>query len=59
MAQNTDADTLVRDIKRRTRKKYLSEEKIRIVSEGLRERATIGKLCRREELNTSIYYHIE
>jgi len=56
MAQNTDAESIVRDIKRRTRKKYSSEEKIRIVLEGLRGEASVAELCRREGLNTNIYY---
>lgn len=56
MAQNTDAESIVRDIKRRTRKKYSSEEKIRIVLDGLRGEATVAELCRREGLNTNIYY---
>ena len=56
MAQNTDAESIVRDIKRRTRKKYSSEEKIRIVLEGLWGEATVAELCRREGLNTNIYY---
>lgn len=56
MAQNTDAESVVRDIKRRTRKKYSSEEKIRIVLEGLRGEASVAEICRREGLNTNIYY---
>lgn len=56
MAQNTDAESIVRDIKRRTRKKYSSEEKIRIVLEGLRGEISVAELCRREGLNTNIYY---
>jgi transposase len=56
MAQNADAESIVRDIKRRTRKKYSSEEKIRIVLEGLRGEASVAELCRREGLNTNIYY---
>jgi transposase len=56
MAQNTDVESIVRDIKRRTRKKYSSEEKFRIVLEGLRGDASVAELCRREGLNTNIYY---
>lgn len=56
MAQNTEGETIVRDIKRRTRKKYSSEEKIRIVLEGLRGEASVAELWRREGLNTNIYY---
>ena len=56
MVQKTDTESIVRDIKRRTRKKYSSEEKIRIVLEGLRGEASVAELCRREGLNTNIYY---
>ena len=56
MVQKTDTESIVRDIKRRTRKKYSSKEKIRIVLEGLRGEATVAELCRREGLNTNIYY---
>ena len=43
-------EKLVKDIRRRTRKKYSSEEKIRIVLEGMRGEASIAELCRREGL---------
>ncbi len=56
MAQNTGAESIVRDIKRRTRRKYSSEEKIRIVLEGLRGESSVAEICRREGLNTNIYY---
>ncbi len=36
MKKKTSAEKTVRDIRRRTRKKYSAEEKIRIVLEGLR-----------------------
>ena len=42
------ADKLVRDIRRATRRKFSSEEKIRIVLEGLRGEETIAELCRKE-----------
>ena len=44
-------EKLVKDIRRRTRKKYSSEEKIRIVLEGMRGEESIAELCRREGLN--------
>jgi len=47
---------LVKDIRRRTRKKYSSEEKIRIVLEGMRGEESIAELCRREGLNQNVYY---
>ena len=46
----------MRDIRRRTRKQYSAEEKIRIVLEGLRGEDSIAELCRREGLNTNVYY---
>ena len=39
-------EKLVKDIRRRTRKKYSSEEKIRIVLEGMRGEESIAELCR-------------
>ena len=42
------SEKLVKDIKRATRKQYSSEEKIRIVLDGLRGEDSIAELCRRE-----------
>jgi transposase len=50
------ADKLVRGIKRRTRKHYSAEEKIRIVLAGLRGEESISALCRREGIAESLYY---
>jgi len=41
-------EKIVKDIKRATRKHYSSEEKIRIVLDGLRGEDSIAELCRRE-----------
>ena len=49
-------EKLVKDIRRRIRKKYSSEEKIRIVLEGMRGEESIAELCRREGLNQNVYY---
>ena len=40
---------IVREIKRNTRRKFSSEEKIRIVLEGLRGEESITTICRRVE----------
>ena len=46
----------MRDIRRRTRKQYSAEEKIRIVVAGLRGEDSIAELCRREGIAESLYY---
>ena len=50
------ADRLVRGIKRKTRKHYSAEEKIRVVLAGLRGEESIAALCRREGIAESLYY---
>jgi len=54
--QTRSAEKTVRDIRRATRCQYSAEEKIRIVLEGLRGEESIAELCRREGINTNIYY---
>ncbi len=46
----------VKDIRRATRKRHATEEKIRIVLEGLRGEYSIAELCRRENIAQSLYY---
>ena len=50
------AEKTVRDIHRRTRRHYSAEDKIRIVLEGLRGEDSIAELCRREGINSNVYY---
>jgi len=50
------AGKLVRCIKRKTRKHYSAEEKIKIVLAGLRGEESIAALCRREGIAESLYY---
>jgi len=56
MKQKRSSESLVRDIKRKTRRKFSSEEKIRIVIEGLRGESSIAELCRREGIAQNFYY---
>ena len=56
MVQKAAPESIVREIKRRTRKRYSSEEKIRVVLEGLRGEMSIAELCRKEGVNPNIYY---
>ena len=46
----------VREIRRQTRKHHGTEEKIRIVLEGLRGEYSIAELCRREGIAQGLYY---
>jgi transposase len=50
------AEAAVRDIRRRTRRKFSPEEKIRIVLEGLRGEQSVSELCRREGIASNLYY---
>jgi len=50
------ADKLVRGIKRKTRKQYSAEEKIRIVLAGLRGEVSIAALCPREGISESLQH---
>ena len=56
MSSRDAADRTVRDIRRKTRKQYSAEEKIRIVLSGLRGEDSIAELCRREGIAESLYY---
>jgi len=57
MSEHRDPEKVVREIKRKTRRKYSSEEKIRIVLEGLRGEESIAELCRRERISPNLYYN--
>ncbi len=50
------SDSYIRDIKRKTRRKYSTEEKIRIVIEGLRGEESVAALCRKEDISQALYY---
>ena len=53
-AKKQSATNAVREIRRQTRRKYSSEEKIRIVLEGLRGEQSVAEICRREGLAKSL-----
>ena len=52
----SNTEKRVKEIRRKTRRKFSSEEKIRIVLEGLRGECAIAELCRREGINNNLYY---
>ena len=49
-------ESVVREIKRRTRRKFSGEEKIRIILEGLKGEESIATICRREGIAPNMYY---
>ena len=49
-------ESVVREIKRKTRRQYNAEEKIRIVLEGLKGEESIAAICRREGISPNLYY---
>ena len=49
-------ESVVREIKRKTRRKFTPEEKIRIILEGLKGEDSISAICRREGIAPSLYY---
>ena len=54
--KGASSEAIIRDIKRKTRRKFTAEEKIRIVLEGMRGEASINGLCRKEGIHPTMYY---
>ena len=54
--ENRSPDAVVREIRRKTRRKFSPEERIRIVLEGLKGEESIASICRREGITSSLYY---
>ena len=52
----SNTEKQVKDIRRKTGRKFSSEGKIRIVLDGLRGEYSIAELCRREGINNNLYY---
>ena len=54
--KKTSATEVVKEIKRRTKRIFSPEEKIRIVLEGLRGEDSIAAICRKYDLHINTYY---
>ena len=52
----SNTEKAAKDIRRKTRRNYSIEEKIRIVLDGLRGEVSVAELCRRKGINTNLYY---
>ena len=56
MSRKDPAEKAIRDIRRKTRKRYSAEEKIRIVLSGRRGEEGIAVLCRHDGIAEGLYY---
>ena len=56
MDERDSAETKIRKIRRKTRWKYSTSEKIHIVLKGMRGDQSITELCHREGINQNLYY---
>lgn len=56
MTQKRSANSLISELKRKTRKSYSSEDKIRIIIEGMRGEVSVAELCRQEGISQANYY---
>ena len=54
--QSEETKSFIRHVRRITRRKFTSEEKIRIVLEGFRHEVAVRDLCRREGIRPNVYY---
>lgn len=50
------ARSLIRKAKQATRRRFSSEDKIRILMEGVRGEIAVAELCRREGIHPTVYY---
>jgi transposase len=50
------ARSLIRKAKQATRRRFSSEDKIRILMEGIRGEVAVAELCRREAIHPTVYY---
>ncbi len=55
-SKKKSAEATVREVRRRSRRKFSAEEKIRIVLEGLRGEQSVAELSRREGIAANLYY---
>jgi len=53
---NRSPESVIREIKRKTSRKFNLEEKISIILEGLKGEETIDAICCREGIAPSLYY---
>ena len=50
------SESIIKSIKRQTRRRFSAEEKIRIVMDGLRGEESVASICRTEGIAPALYY---
>ena len=56
MPKKVSAKKAIKDIRRKTRRRFSAEEKVRIVMKGLRGEDSVAELCRREGIRGNRHY---
>ena len=56
MPRKKKSESIVKDIKRKTRRKFSAEEKISIVLTGLKGEDSVATICRKEGISPALYY---
>jgi len=55
-ASKQSTENFIKDIRRKTRKLYSSEQKILIVMEALRAESSVAEICRKHGIAESMFY---
>jgi len=55
-SKKQNAEQVVKEIRRQTRRKFTAEEKIKIVLEGMRGEDTIAAICRKYAIHANNYF---
>jgi transposase len=58
MGKGASSEKVVREIHRRTRRRFSAEEKTRIILEGLRGEESIAELCRRRRPEVPVEFQV-
>jgi transposase len=54
--KKTSASQIIKEIKRRTRRKFTAEEKIKIILECMRGEETMAAICRKYDIHQNNYF---
>ncbi|HBR69706.1 MAG TPA: hypothetical protein DEA55_10065 [Rhodospirillaceae bacterium] len=54
VTERNEVNRLVRNVKRATRRKFSTEEKIRMVLAGMRGEESVAELCRRKDIHQNL-----